>query len=129
MRDLALDPATGDIALTLGSDGLRRAALTTTGGSAVRQKLHLRLGLIAGEYPLDESVGIPLFSQVVTKASGRDVAEAMYRRCIATCPGVREVESFRFSVGADRRASLTFRAIAEDGTPVSVTDFVAEAAS
>lgn len=126
MRDLALDPATGDIALTLGSDGLRRASLTS-GAGAVRQKLTLRLGLIAGEYPFDTSVGIPLFSQVLGKASGRDVAEAMYRRCIATAPGVREVESFRFSIGSDRRASVTFRVVTLDGEPVSVTDFIAGA--
>lgn len=127
MRDLALDPATGDIALTLGSDGLRRASLTS-GADAVRQKLALRLGLIAGEYPFDTSVGIPLFSQVLGKASGRDVAEAMYRRCIATAPGVREVESFRMTIGADRRAAVAFRAIAESGEVIDVRDFVAGAA-
>lgn len=124
MRDLALDPATGDLDLRAGSDGLRRASLTS-GAGAVRQKLALRLGLIAGEYPFDTSIGIPLLTQVIGKASGRDVAEAMYRRAVATCPGVREVESFRFTLAATRRASITFRVIAETGEPVTITDFVA----
>lgn len=127
MRDIALDPATGDILHTRGSDGLQRASLTA-GAGAVRQKLALRLGLIAGEYPFDTSVGIPLFSQVLGKASGRDVAEAIYRRAVSTCPGVREVESFRMTIGSDRRATVTFRAIAESGEVIDVRDFVAGAA-
>lgn len=128
MRDLALDPSTGDLALTRGSDGLRRAALTTPGGSAVRQKLYLRLGLVAGEYPFDAGVGIPLFSSVLGKASGASVAEGVYRRAIATCPGVLGIERFRFAIGSDRVARLSFRVTAEDGSPVTVDDFRAEAA-
>lgn len=124
MRDLALDPATGDIALTFGSDGLRRAAVTTPGGSAVRQKLALRLGLVQGEYPFDTGVGVPLFDLVLRKASGAAAAEALYRRAVATCPGVRSVDAFRFALGADRRATITTRVTADDGTSVTVTDFV-----
>lgn len=127
MRDLALDPTTGDLDLRAGSDGLRRASLTS-GAGAVRQKLALRLGLLAGEYPFDTSVGIPLLTQVIGKASGRDVAEAMYRRAVSTCPGVREVESFRFTLAATRRATITFRVVAETGETIAVNDFVAGAA-
>jgi hypothetical protein len=127
VRDLALDPSTGDLAFTRGADGLRRASLTTVGGSAVRQKLHLRLGLIAGEYPFDTGAGIPLFTQVLGKASGAAVAESVYRRAVATCPGVRSIESWRFGLGRDRRASLSFRVSVVDGADIIVNDFVAGA--
>lgn len=126
MRDLALDPTTGDLLLTRGADGLRRATLTS-GAGAVRQKLALRLGLSQGEYPLDVSVGIPYFGTVFSKASGRRVAESLFRRAIATCPGVRSVESFAFSVSAGRVASLSFRVTTVEGEPLTVTDFVAGA--
>lgn len=127
MRDLALDPSTGDLKLTRGSDGLLRAGLTS-GADAVRQKLHLRLGLVAGEYPFDLSVGIPLFTQVLGKASGFAVAEGVYRRAVSTCPGVRSVDAFRFAVGSDRRASVSFTVTPVEGSAITVTDFAAGAA-
>lgn len=126
VRDLALDPSTGDLKLTRGSDGLRRAELTS-GADAVRQKLHLRLGLVVGEYPFDLGVGIPLFTQVLGKVSGFAVAEGVYRRAVSTCPGVRSVEAFRFSVNAARLASVSFSATPVEGDAFTVTDFVAGA--
>ena len=44
------------------------------------------------------------------KASGFAVAEGVYRRAVSTCPGVRSVEAFRFSVNAARLASVSFSA-------------------
>ncbi len=128
MRDLALDSITGDLRLPRGADGLRRAELTS-GAGAVRQKLSLRLGLIAGEYPMDTTAGIPLFTRVLSKASGLAVAEATYRRAVVTCPGVGALETWRFSVGRDRRASVAFRVTTTGGEPVTITDFVAGAGS
>lgn len=124
MRDLALDPTTGDLAWTRGADGLRRLSLTS-GADAVRQKLSLRLGMAQGEYHLDTSVGMPLFQQVFTKATGRRAAEGIFRRAIATCPGVASLDAFRFAVDSQRRATVTFAVTAvPDGSTITVTDFV-----
>lgn len=122
MRDLALDTI-GDIALT--TVGSVRAASMVTGPDALRQKLRLRLSLGAGEYVLDRTVGMPLFSQIFNRASGRAVAESVYRRAIATCPGVRSLDSLRLTVDTQRRAQLTFTVTAETGEVLTVADFVA----
>jgi len=127
VRDLALDAATGDLALTRGSDGFRRASLTS-GAAAVRQKLLLRLSLCAGEYVLDGGVGIPYFGEVFSKASGRRVAESVFRRAITSCPGVLSLESFRLAVDSQRRAALTFSVRPVTGEVLTVTDFVAGSA-
>jgi len=124
VRDIALDPTTGDLAWTRGADGLRRLSLTS-GAGAVRQKLSLRLGIAQGEHHLDASVGMPLFQQVFTKASGRRAAEGIFRRAIATCPGVASLDAFRLAVDSQRRATVTFAVTAvPDGTLLTVTDFV-----
>jgi hypothetical protein len=122
VRDLALDTI-GDIALT--TVGSVRAASMVTGPDALRQKLRLRLSLGAGEYVLDRTVGMPLFSQIFNRASGRAVAESVYRRAIATCPGVRSLDSLRLTVDTQRRAQLTFTVTAETGEVLTVADFVA----
>ena len=72
-------------------------------------------------------MGIPYFGTVFSKASGRRVAESLFRRAIATCPGVRSVESFALSVNAARLASLGFRVTTVEGESFTVTDFVAGA--
>jgi hypothetical protein len=56
------------------------------------------------------------------------VAEGVYRRAVSTCPGVRSVEAFRFSVGRDRRASVSFTVTPVEGAAITVTDFAAGAA-
>lgn len=124
MRDLALDATTRDLAWTRGSDGLRRLSLTS-GAAAVRQKVALRLGLSQGEYVLDGSVGMPFFSQIFVKATGRRMVEGIYRRAISTCPGVASLDAFRLTVDAQRRCAVSFAVTAvEDGSTITVTDFV-----
>ena len=100
VRDPALDPTTGDLALTAVAGA--RAASMVTRADALRQKLQLRLSLGAGEYVLDRAVGMPLFSQIFNRSAGRTVAESVYRRAITTCPGVRSLDRLRLTIGAQR---------------------------
>ena len=125
MRDIALDETTGDAAWTRGADGLRRLSLTTPGVRAVRQKLYLRLGIGQGEYVLDGRKGMPYLQQIFVKASGRRLAESIFRRAITTCPGVTSLESFRLVVGSDRVARLSYAAkVTGDTSSVVVNDFI-----
>lgn len=125
MRDIALDESTGDLGWRRSSSGLRQLSLTAPGAPASRQKLCLRLGLGQGEYVLDARKGIPYFQQIFVKATGRRLAESIFRRAITTCPGVATLESFRLAVGADRTARLSFIArTVGDATPIVVNDFI-----
>lgn len=118
MRDLALDPATGDLAISGG-----RIRLTAPGAESVSQKLRVRLRLFKGEWHLDASVGVPYYTDVLGRHP-LSAVEALLRRAIVTCPGVKALESFVLTLNADRSASLTFtvRAVGEND-PVTIEDF------
>lgn len=119
MRDLKLDPVTRDLDL---SGGLLK--LTAKGAESVRQRLTGRLSLRKGEWFLDQSIGIP-YDDVLGKIKSLPAIESMFRKAITTCPGVALLTSFSLTVNANREASLTFEAVATDGTPISLEDFVA----
>lgn len=121
VRDLALDLATGDLALVEG-----RASLTS-GVGAVAQKLWIRLSLWRGEWFADLAVGIPYLA-ILGQKGVEAFAEATFRRAISTCPGVAALDDFSFALGGRRAASVSFRARTVDGEVLDVTDFVAEAA-
>lgn len=116
MRDLALDPATGDLALDAG-----RASLTA-GVAAKAQRLRLRLLLQRGEYRLDLRQGIPYLSTIFGKGT-RAIAETILRRAVSTSPGIASIEQWSFELGADRHAQLTLRARTVDGELVELDAF------
>ena len=116
MRDIALDPATGDLALDAG------AARLTSGVESKAQRLKLRLQLHRGEYRLDVRQGIPYLTAIVGKGT-RAVAETILRRAVATSPGVAGIELWQFELGADRHARLTLRARTIDGEPLDLEAF------
>lgn len=116
MRDLALDPVTGDLVLTAGRLGL------VSGVDAVAQRLRNRLRLWRGEWFIDRTVGIPYLTQVLGKAPQQQV-EALLRAAILSCPGVATLRSFRLAVTPERVATVDFSVTAVDGGVVDINDF------
>lgn len=116
MRDIALDPDTGDILLAGG-----RARLTEEGVESIRQRLTIRLRLWRGEVLTDGTIGVPYATTLGTKAV--PYLEAVLRECILTCPGIASLESFRLEVDADREAFVTFDALTVTGEPLSFEEF------
>lgn len=103
MRTLALDPTTGDLALTAW-----RLTLAE-GTDAIVQRLRGRLRLWAGEWFADTGIGVPYRDFLGQKgAAALSLAETSARQAIATCPGVAAVESFAFAL-ATRAATVAFR--------------------
>lgn len=117
MRTLALDPITGDLALSGGRPVL------VSGADAVAQRLRVRLKLQQGEWVLDRNVGFPWLSVLAAKGSER-LLEVLLRRAITTCPGVRSLDRFSLSVDPRTRvAVVTVTATTITGEPVTIADF------
>lgn len=118
MRQLALDPLTGDLARS-------RGRLTLVDGvAAVRQKLDLRLSIWLGEWFADTSVGIP-YLRILGVKGVETLAKSTLDRAVRTCPGVAALEQSSLAPSAaQRRAAYSFRARATTGEPVVVRDFV-----
>jgi hypothetical protein len=121
VRDLALDPTTGDLAL---DPATKRLALTS-GVEAKAQRLRLRLALWRGEYVLNTDAGVPYTDRLGQKGpAARALLEADLRRAAATSPGIATLESFALVVDpATRVATVALSARADTGEPVRLDAF------
>ncbi|WP_291990674.1 hypothetical protein [Luteitalea sp.] len=119
MRTLALDPQTGDLALTAW-----RLTLVE-GTEAIVQRLRGRLRLWQGEWFADAGVGVPYGAFLdQTGAAALALAETSARQAIATCPGVAAVEAFAFALErATRAATVTFRVRTTTGEVIEDSGF------
>lgn len=121
MRDLALD-ADGDLELTSGA-----ARLTDVeSGENVQQRLRVRLRLWQGDYVLDQRVGVPFRRWLGRKgADSVALADAVLRRAVATCPGVKRLDSFSFALDPSTRvATVAFEVTTDTGAPVADNVFL-----
>jgi hypothetical protein len=123
VRDIALDPLTGDLDLSTG--GLR---LTEIGAESIAQRLRIRLQLWLGEYLLDVRAGIPFQRLLGSKDDGPDGLEATLRAAVTTCPGILALETWSYELTAQREAIVSFVARMTDGDPVEVGAFTIGAA-
>lgn len=116
MRDLLLDVATHD--LVAGSD----LALTGPDDQAVAQHIKQRLLTLLGEWFLDQSVGLPLFDNILGKHRNMDIVEALYRDCIMGTPMVKTLTHFELTVpdGNSRTSRLDFTVSLSDGSALTV---------
>jgi hypothetical protein len=118
VRDLALDPTTGDLALS------GHALQLTSGKDAVAQKLRVRLRLFLGEWALDTSVGIPYYRDVFTKGVTQSGLQSLFSRAIRSCPGVDALVSLAANVDtATRSSTVSFAVRTTEGDIVAVEDF------
>jgi hypothetical protein len=119
VRTLALDPLTGDLALTAG-----RLTLVE-GGDAIAQRLRGRLRLWRGEWFADTGVGVPYLGFLGQKgAAALALAENSVRQAIVTCPGIAALESFSFAADpAARAATVSFRARTTTGETIEDNGF------
>lgn len=106
-------------ALLVDGDLTPRGRLVT-GDDATLQRVRLRLGLFAGEWILDQTVGIPWIPWMERKMALRlGEIGAVLRAAIETTPGVNRVLGWSSAYDTSaRRATFTGRFLLDSGTVV-----------
>lgn len=107
MSDLAIDTS-GDIKVTDGDVTL------TSGIEAIRQHVEIRLRSFAGEWFLDERIGVPYFGNVFRKNPDLTVLNAIFTKAILDTPGVNSLQSLTFNL-VGRQLNITFSALTDEG--------------
>jgi hypothetical protein len=101
-------------------DTSTRSFRTLTGPEYAAQKIRQRFKLFLGEWFLDQSLGVPWFTEVFVKNPNLDLIRALFRAELLKGPGIIGVSSIESSfVPATRTLSLAYVAIYETGAKLS----------
>lgn len=82
---LALDPATGDLAIPV---------RLLRGADALAQRLRSRYKFFLGEWFLDTRQGIPYFRDILVKNPDPSLIQSIFRKATLTTPGVLAIRRF-----------------------------------
>ena len=83
--ELALDPATGDLAIPVAF---------IRGAEALAQRLTVRFKFFLGEWFLDTRQGIPYFRDILVKNPNISLVQSIFRRATLLTPGVLAIRRF-----------------------------------
>lgn len=83
--ELALDPATGDLAVPV---------TILRGADALAQRLTVRYKFFLGEWFLDTRQGIPYFRDILVKNPNLSLIQSVFRRATLLTPGVLAIRRF-----------------------------------
>jgi hypothetical protein len=97
IKDLAIDTATGDMALP---------PRYVVGADAIVQRLSIRFQFWLGEWFLDQRQGVPYIDQVFVKAPDLALITRLFRRVVTSTPGIAQVKSMSLDLD---RPSRTLR--------------------
>lgn len=109
---LDLDMSNGDI------------AICPTQSDYIAQIIATRLKIIEGEWFLDASLGIPYFTQVFGHKRNERFIRQLIMPEIQSIPGVREITNFTTEESPNRRLTISFEAVMDDGTALSFKEFI-----
>lgn len=107
MKDVALDPKTGDILL------VEHSAVLVDDVDQVAQNLAIRLRFIRGEWYLNILAGVPYYQYFFIKDPNQIQVESFLMDEIANTPEVREITKFESDYdAANRKFNVVFSCIA-----------------
>jgi len=82
----------------------------------VAQKLKQVLLAVQGDWFLDLDLGLPLFQEILRKATSVSAVENIYLDAISAVPGVLDITKFRLDYQNDTRtANISFEVTTSDG--------------
>jgi len=112
-KDLALDPATGDLVVPI---------TLITGVDAIVQNMRIRLKFFLGEWFLDQRLGMPYIEQIFVAAPDIPLIDAIFRKAVRSVPGIADVTVFRsrFDSSARRYYVDQFESKLVDGTTLTL---------
>ena len=120
MKDIALDPTTGDLLLENFDLQL------VDGRDQIAQNLAIRLRFILGEWFLDTNAGVPYYNDFFIKAPNQIRIESVLKEEILDTSGVNQILSFASSFDARRRVySVVFSVITTQGEIALTEELVA----
>ncbi len=116
VRDLALDPVTGDLAVRHGdfqlagsTPDMDAVVARAADQAAVAQGAGCRVKLQLGEDWLDETLGVPWVDQILIKNPNPAVVTELLRVAIAATPDVLVVTSAALVISPDRSAQVAYQ--------------------
>lgn len=122
MVDLSLDlssntsPTYRDF-LVLAGDLVLTSDAGTAGTNPVLQDILQRLQFFFAEWFLDNTQGLPWFTQILVKNPDQPTIDAIFQNVILGTPGVIQLSSYNFSPNnAQRILSISFIAVTTSGT-------------
>lgn len=111
---LDLDPASPTYLDLLVQDG---DLVMNSGTTAIQQHILQRLRVFAGEWFLDNTIGIPFFQEFFVKNPDQSKVDAILQSVISQTPGVQALTRYNFSVDtASRQIKVSFSAQTTTGT-------------
>lgn len=115
MSDIALnlDPVSANFHDIVVQDG---DLAIVTGRQAILQNIVQRLRIFLGEWFLDNTIGLPYFTEILVKNPDQSKIDALFLNQIMGTPGVLEVTSYSFTPNfATRGLTISFEATTTDG--------------
>ena len=119
---LKIDPDTGDLELVDGD--LVWLITDAQRADFMKQKIRSRLQFFLGEWFLNTAEGIPYYRDIFVKGVTLDDVRRIFRRAIASTPGVLRVTKLNVEKTGPRKASVTWAAQISDTLIVSDGPFV-----
>jgi hypothetical protein len=114
-KDILLEKATNDLSI------VNFDLTLTTGADLTVQKIKQTLQLFLGEWFLNDTVGIPYFSEMLDKGKSLTRIQTLYIRALQTIPEILEILEFNINEDrAKRTLNIDFKVRDEEGNVLEI---------